>query len=373
MEISAKQSSRMNLHPGWRQNTRAVTRADWAAEKPVARRHPEPIRSAQAKPCKDSALFLHRKIQQMLRYAQDNVRPCSAACASWGRKGFAFVALMVLVSMPLRAAGKLSNPFFVFDDGLGPKTVPLEVKVAMVKRIGFDGVELDGAQGFQERLETVDKAGMRLFCLYVGVNVGNGQTAYEPGMEQAIRLLKGRKTLIWLTVRGGGPSAEKRAVDAVRKVCDWAAQSGLRVALYPHCGMYVSRPEEALRIVYEVKRKNLGMTFNLCHWLMCDSVANLRSVLQESMPHLFVVSINGADHHGDWSRLIQPLGSGSYDVEGFLKLLISLGYHGPIGLQCYQIPGDPETNLSRSMRAWREMSARVAAEVPEAKSDSGSM
>jgi hypothetical protein len=49
-----------------------------------------------------------------------------------------------------------------------------------------------------------------------------------------------------------------------------------------------------------------------------------------------------------------------------VKMLIGMGYRGPIGLQCYAIPGDPETNLSRSMRAWREMSARVAAEAPTA-------
>ena len=321
MEIVAKQSSGMKLRPGWRQHIWAIARS----------------------------------------------------YALLGTKGIFFVALIILGSLPLVAAGKLSNPFFVFDDGLGPKTVPLEAKLAMVKRIGFDGVELDGAQGVQEKLKTVDQAGVKLFCLYVGVNVANGQIVYEPGMEQAIRLLKGRQTLIWLTVRGGGPGAEKRAVDAVRKVCDWAAQSGLRVALYPHCGMYVSRPEDALRIIGEARRENLGMTFNLCHWLMCDSETNLRALLQEAMPHLFVVSINGADHHGDWSRLIQPLGSGSYDVEGFLKTLISLGYHGPIGLQCYHVPGDPETNMSRSMHAWLEMSARVASEEQGATTPSGSM
>ena len=32
------------------------------------------------------------------------------------------------------------------------------------------------------------------------------------------------------------------------------------------------------------------------------------------MPHLFVVSINGADHEGDWDRLIQTLDRGEYDV-----------------------------------------------------------
>ena len=53
-----------------------------------------------------------------------------------------------------------------------------------------------------------------------------------------------------------------------------------------------------------------------------------------------MVSINGADHTGGWDRLIQPLDRGEFDVYGFLKTLRDLGYTGPIGLQCYMVPGD---------------------------------
>jgi sugar phosphate isomerase/epimerase len=81
------------------------------------------------------------------------------------------------------------------------------------------------------------------------------------------------------------------------------------------------------------------------------------------MPRLWVVTINGADRHGgDWDRLIQPLDRGDFDVEGFLKILVGLGYRGPIGLQCYGIKGNAEENLRRSMRAWREMSSRIVAD-----------
>jgi sugar phosphate isomerase/epimerase len=65
------------------------------------------------------------------------------------------------------------------------------------------------------------------------------------------------------------------------------------------------------------------------------------------------VSINGADHEGDWDRLIQTLDRGAFDVKGFLSAIRSLGYKGPVALQCYAIQGDREENLTRSMRAWR--------------------
>ena len=50
------------------------------------------------------------------------------------------------------------------------------------------------------------------------------------------------------------------------------------------------------------------------------------------------MSINGADRDAagtGWDRLIQPLGSGTYDMLPLLRKLAKLGYAGPIGLQGY--------------------------------------
>ena len=54
---------------------------------------------------------------------------------------------------------------------------------------------------------------------------------------------------------------------------------------------------------------------------------------------------------------------GDYDVSGFLKPFVAAGYRGPIGLQCVSIKGDARDNLTRSMAAWRKISARLAAEA----------
>jgi sugar phosphate isomerase/epimerase len=268
------------------------------------------------------------------------------------------------------AAGGLTNPFFVLEDGLGPQTEPLGSRIALAKKIGFDGMDLEfeGPQSIPEMLKALDEQGLRLFCQYLWVDISGKQTVYQPGLEEAVRLLKGRDTLIWLTIRGNGPNAEQRAIEAARTVGDMAAKSGLRVALYPHFGLYVARPEDAIRVANKAGRGNLGVTFNLCHWLRAGGGESVQAVLQEALPRLWAVTINGADHHGDWDRLIQPLDRGDFDVAGFLKVLVGLGYRGPIGLQCFGIQGNVEENLRRSMRAWREMSSRIAADEPHAKS-----
>jgi sugar phosphate isomerase/epimerase len=127
----------------------------------------------------------------------------------------------------------------------------------------------------------------------------------------------------------------------------------------------VERVEDAVRVVKKVDRKNVGVMFNLCHWLKVDDEKNTESLLKLAMPHLFVVTINGADSQArgaGWNRLIQPLGSGSFDMHRFLKALRGLGYTGPIGLQCYGLRGDAREHLKRSIAAWRKLSARLAAE-----------
>ena len=59
--------------------------------------------------------------------------------------------------------------------------------------------------------------------------------------------------------------------------------------------------------------------------------------------------------------MIQTLDRGEFDVYRLLKALRERNYDGPIGLQCYNVPGEPEENLARSMAAWRRFWGRLAA------------
>ena len=61
-----------------------------------------------------------------------------------------------------------------------------------------------------------------------------------------------------------------------------------------------------------------------------------------------------------WARLIQPLGEGDFDVLPFLQQLRASGYEGPIGLQCYQVPGKTDEILKKSIRAWRAIAAKIS-------------
>ena len=259
----------------------------------------------------------------------------------------------------------LPNRFFAFDNGLNGIADPPKV----LKELGYAGM---GASGLRIAglVKQYQQAGLKVVSTYIGCQVDKSP-AYDPYLQEAVRELKGTGVVLWLTIQGGrrGEDDEKAAA-IVREIAGLAAASDLRVALYPHTGFYVATTADALRVAKRVDRPNVGVSINLCHELMTDQGPKLDATIREAMPHLFMVSINGADDKQPgfgWDHLIQPLGRGNYDVGQFLKKLVAAGYRGPIGLQCYAVAGDKAENLAQSMKAWRAYSAQVAAEPSAGK------
>ena len=262
----------------------------------------------------------------------------------------------------------LTNSFFAFDNGVGRGTLSPEQQAEILADFGYHGIGYTGTQKIPEALAAFERQHLKMFSTYIRADIGPKQPAYEEGLPEAIRQLKGHGTLIWLHVHGGkasDDSLDDRAVDVIREIADMAAASELRVALYPHVGFYVATVQDAVRLAKKVDRENVGASFNLCHFLKLDDEANLREALQLAKPYLFAVSINGADSGETksmkWDRLIQTLDQGSFDVYALLKTLREIGYDGPIGLQCYGVQGDVRENLKRSMDAWQKFVSRMEA------------
>ena len=218
-----------------------------------------------------------------------------------------------------------------------------------------------GSTGSPERIKTLDNAGLKLYQITMTVDLTPDKPAYDPRFKDVLALVKGRHVQFDLLIGGmkpSDPAGDDRAVKILREMSDLARDSGSQLLLYPHVGNWLERIEDAVRVAEKVDRPNVGVMFNLCHWLRVDRSRDYRSLLHRAMPRLWAVSINGADVHDanpGWDHYIQPLDRGSFDVAALLKTLDELGYKGPIGLQCYGIGGDAREHLARSMAAWRKM------------------
>lgn len=268
------------------------------------------------------------------------------------------------------AGGGPRNPFFALDTATKDANhQTIESQVAMLKELGYDGWGPAGSQNVPEMFKALDANGLKMFALYTGLNIDPEGPAYDAKLKETLAALKGRETILWVFVtskrlKPSSTGGDERAVAVLREVADMAHDAAVQVSIYPHVGFYAEKTDDAIRLAQKVNRRNLGVTFNLCHWLKAEGPQDPEPLLRRAMPYLNVVTINGADREGkDWDKLIQPLGRGDYDVYGLLKTLNRLGYTGPIGFQGYGIKGDIREVLKTTMDAWRDYSRRLLEEA----------
>jgi sugar phosphate isomerase/epimerase len=260
-------------------------------------------------------------------------------------------------STPLR-----DYPFFPFCiDWHDSKKRTFKEQAAMLKELGYEGVGHIWLDKVDERIKSLDEAGLKLFQITMQVDLTSGKPAYDARFKEVLALVKGRHVQFCLLTNGAKPSdasADPRGVEILREMSELARDSGSQLLLYPHIDCWVERIEDSARVAAKVDQPNVGAMFNLCHWLRVDKQRDYRPLLKQAMPRLWAVSINGADEYDDkpgWDHYIQPLDKGTFDIGRLLRTLKELGYKGPIGLQCYGIGGDTREHLAPSMTAWRKL------------------
>ncbi len=280
-----------------------------------------------------------------------------------------------IASAAENAAGTaLPNPFYAYCVGIGTDkesaTLKAQLELApMLAELGYSGMAYVGLNGAMEMLQALEKHNQKLLAVYTDLVVDPGDRGYDPQLKQLIPKLKGHGTIVWLVVnsRKYKPSStdgDERAVLLLREIAEIARESGVAVSLYPHKGCYAERVEDVVRLAKKTDRPNVGVTFTYCHFLAVDDVKNIESILAMARPYLTMVTINGTSGYrsGNLASWIQVLGEGTFDVGVVLKALRRLDYRGPIGIIAYGVKGDRREILSRSMQAWKELSAQVAAE-----------
>ena len=275
-------------------------------------------------------------------------------------------AAWLFLSGLVNAAEQRAYPFFPFCiDWHDAKKRSFEQQAVMLRELGYDGVGHIYLDKVAERLKTLDDAGLKLFQITMTVEVGPDKKPYDVRFKDVLALIKGRHVQFCLLLNGmkpSDPSVDPHAEEILREMSGLAKDSGAQLLLYPHQGSWIERIEDSMRVAEKVDRPNVGVMFNLCHWLRVDKSRDYRPLLKQALPRLWAVSINGADNFDeqpDWSRYIQPLDQGSFEVGGLLKTLKELGYKGPIGLQCYGIGGDVREHLATSMAAWHKLSENL--------------
>jgi sugar phosphate isomerase/epimerase len=278
-----------------------------------------------------------------------------------------FLLLSCIAALAIGRSADVNRFFAMNTIAKGP---PEEV-VPLLKELGYAG--LGGAAGDRAMAEALARADLRFFNGYVTLQFHAERSALNEKLRGQIDAMQGHDTALWLAVSkihrdnqplaAGTAAGDDIAARQLKEIADYAVKRGVRVALYPHTGHWFEHFADADDMVSQLRHPAIGVTFNLCHWLKVEgSERDPTPLLRVALPRLMFVTINGADG-GDtkamaWSRLILPLGEGSYDVAMFVRNLDAIGYAGPVGFQGYGIKAPPREVLAKTMDAWKRMQAQ---------------
>ena len=257
------------------------------------------------------------------------------------------------------AAPAKSLPVYAFQNGVNFKTVKERVKV--LEELGYDGIgsaKLSKSDlSLPDRLKAYEKAGLKIFSFYIGGKLSSEGHTYQSEIPEAITQLKGHDTVLELYLQGSKKSnTDEQAIAFVQEIADLAEKSSLRVVLYPHAGFYIDTLSDAIRVARKCRRNNVGVMFNLCHYLKVEPKNDLKATLLEAKDLLWQVSTSGAEIGGtNWGQLIQTLDRGDFDQKTLFQILNEIGFSGNVGFQCYAIRGNSRENLKRSMDAWKKL------------------
>ncbi len=236
----------------------------------------------------------------------------------------------------------------------GMPKVPIDSALAHLAGLGFEGVELTVIPGYTTELRTLDAAARRrirdLYREY-GLDlpaIAAHTTFLEADAERhranvdrlagaidlAVDLAQGPTPPAIDTTLGGRPDqweeVRARLVERVGEVVRRAASKGVTIALEPHVGASVDRPDRVLWLLQQVNSPYLKLNFDISHF---DVVGlGLEETVPVMAPH--AVHTHVKDQRGRAPRhdFLIP-GEGAFDYVRYLKAMEQAGYGGYITVE----------------------------------------
>lgn len=162
---------------------------------------------------------------------------------------------------------------------------------------------------------------------------GRGSKLFDKYNEFILAVLKDEniKTDLWIGVpeeyfgKDNDSTKLKRATDLIDYTYKRAKEIGCTISLYNHGGWF-GEPKNQVKIIEELGYADIGMVYNFHH--AHDQIKDFPQNLKLMKSHLRCVNINGMNVNGP---KILTVGEGEEELR-MIKLLISEGYNGPIGI-----------------------------------------
>jgi inosose dehydratase len=267
------------------------------------------------------------------------------------------------------------------------KGLPLEDAVRAVAELGYDGVEvavLPGFDGEPGRMPAARRRDVRRRIAGAGLALTAVMEQLTPaaddaGRRAALDRLRGAFALaadlgmaapLVQTVLGGGRWDEKKGLyrDRLAGWVEAANEAGGTVAIKPHRGGALSRPEEAVWLIRQLgDPPRLRMVYDYSHYAFRDMP--LEATVREALPYTAHVAVKDAVRDGERVAFALAGEAGTVDYVTLLRLLYAGGYRGDVCCEVSsQISGKPGYDPVAAARTCYRNMARAfeRARVPRA-------
>jgi inosose dehydratase len=229
------------------------------------------------------------------------------------------------------------------------KGMTLEDAIARVAEIGYDGIEIATQPGFDgepaklppERLIAVrrklEDSRLHVTALMEQLvpSADEEQNLADLGRLRRVlglaRRLEPRRPPLVQTILGGGTWEEKKALFRDR-LADWLEAATLTrvvLAIKPHRGGALSRPDEAVWLIRELGDSPwLRLVYDYSHYAYRDMP--LEETVKTALPYTAHVVVKDAVRQGDRVVFDLPGASGTFDYARLLRLFYDGGYRGDV-------------------------------------------
>ena len=255
---------------------------------------------------------------------------------------------------PMHAADSPAAVTFSFGT-YGTKGMPTEDAVRLIASVGYDGVELAVRPEWGAAPENMspdrrralrgllDHTGLKLTALMEHLQPAGKAAAHQATLDRLTQaaqlghdLSPGGPPLIQTTL-GGGRWHEVKNLYRDR-LGDWARigrEHKTVIAIKPHRGGAMSRPEEAIWLIEQFDDAPwLRMVYDYSHYAYRDMP--LEQTVRTALPHTAHIAVKDAVQTGDRVSFALPGASGTFDYVELFRLLKEYRYRGDI---CCEVSG----------------------------------
>lgn len=222
----------------------------------------------------------------------------------------------------------------------------MDEAIPRLAAIGYTGLELTVLPGYTTAVELLDQVarkrirellrdhGLTLTALAAhsrflsAAEYGVSMSRLRAAVNLAVELNPDHPPPI-NTLPGGSPGAwsavRHRVADEYARIAEFAALHGVSLALEPHVGGALSKPNEALWLIEEIGMDNVGLNLDYSHFQAVGM--SVVDAVPQLVPYTLHTHVKGVKGYWPDHAFVTP-GEDNFDYAEYLGVMHEFGYRG---------------------------------------------